>query len=431
MKKIFKTFCIFIFALLITQNSATPQPPAVNFPQKATILLKNDRVIQGEILANGDLVQVRSELGVITIARSDIAMVAATLREVYQFKKDNARQTSDDFLKLADWCVTNQLPDEAAVEFDQAIFLAGHPQQADAIRTRKNAALSLFAERHSQVDMVEQENQKYRQWKEKIPAATFTTFKREIFPMLVKNCNGIACHSGNSLNEFRFVANPHNSDIDVAKNLRIVLGYVTPNQPDESPLVLIPIVPHGRTKQIFTRQNLAQYQKLYFWAEQVAKEMDAYYPLDETDRRHRQTQLRSGTAENGNVTTIQHVADNSSVASPNPGNMQKQPPSLAQGLMRNANTTDFTQAQRAEFNFFQQQSIVVPGTTPGGWQGPAQTRPEPQNNRETNMMTLDSTGFFLQHSLLQQMQRDPVDPFDPVLFNRQYHLQRIQEKQQP
>jgi len=28
------------------------------------------------------------------------------------------------------------------------------------------------------------------------------------------------------------------------------------------------------------------------------------------------------------------------------------------------------------------------------------------------------------------LQRAPVDPFDPVLFNRQYHFQRIQENKQ-
>jgi len=430
--KPFSIFVVIVFALLITQISIPAQSA---FPDSSLliILLNNDRIVEGEILSSGDVVQVRSELGLITIPRSDIVLVATTLREVYQFKKENTLQTSDCFLKLADWCVTNQLVDEAAVEFDRAILLADHTRQTDAIRSRKNAVLSMYAERHRQVDMIEQVNQKYRQWKEKIPASTFATFKREILPMLVQNCNGIACHSSNSLNEFRFIANPNNNDIDVAKNLQIVLRYVTPDVPEESPLVLIPIAPHGRTKQIFTHQNSLQYRKLDLWVEQVAKVMDTWYPLDETDRQHQLSMTRSGTKKLNPTTTISpgaggntpsRLPGESLVDNPQSGNTQ-----TAHMPVQNPGTSVFSQPQRAAFDFLGQRSIV-PGTSPGGWQGPAQDQPGMQNNRETNVITHNSTEDFVLNSRLQQMQHAPFDPFDPVLFNRQYHFQRIQENQQ-
>ena len=440
MKKIIKLLFVVIFVLLISPIVVLAQPTMSDFSKKV-ILLNNDRIVHGEIFDDGNVLQVRNELGLITIFRSDIVMIGATLREVWQFKKENTPHTSDDCLQLADWCVTNQLVEEAVAEFDRAILLAGHPQQADAIRNRKNATLTMFAERHSQVDMVEQENQKYRQWKEIIPAATFATFQREILPILVQNCNGIACHSGNSLNDFRFVANPNNNDVDVAKNLQVVLGYVTPGAPDESPLVLVPIAPHGRTKQIFTRQqNLAKYQKLYFWTKQVAKEMDTYFPLDESDRKRQSSMIQPGTENHGQIMTIQ-PASGENIPFPMPGetlvdniqpnapSLQNQPSSLAQGLTQNTGASNHSQQQRATFNFFEQHSIVVPGTSPGGWQGPAPDHPGLKKNRETTVMTHTSTESFEQNNLLQQMQRPQVDPFDPVLFNRQYHFQRIQEKQ--
>ena len=440
MTKLIPFFATLVFVLLITQKSILAQLNFSNLP-RFVILLNNDRIVQGEILSSGDVVQVRSDLGLITIPRCDITLVATTLREVYQFKKENTLQITDNILKLADWCVTNQLIDEAVVEFDRAILLADHPQQAEAIHSRKNAVLSMFAERHNQVDMVEQEKQKYRQWKEKIPAATFATFKREILPILVQNCTGIACHSSNSLNEFRFIANPNNNDVDVAKNLQVILRYVTPGVPEESPLVLIPKDSHGRTKQIFTMQNFAKYEKLNIWTYQVANEMDAYYPLDETDRKRQPSVTRPQAEKNDEVKTIQPTSGGN-ITFPMPGESlvddtqfvnaqssnlpkQNQPSSLAQGLPHNTGASNLSQQQRVTFDFFGQRSIVVPGTSPGGWQG--HTLPGLQNNRETNVMTHSSTESFEQTNLLQQLQRAPVDPFDPVLFNRQYHFQRIQE----
>ena len=410
---------------------------------KKVILLTNGRVVGGELFGNGDPIQVRNELGMITIPRSDMAMVGETLQDVYQFQKANAPKTCDGFLKLADWCVSNKLVNEAAFEFDRAILLSDDPQRADAIRNRKNAAMSMFGESRLQTQMVNQENQKYRQWKQKIPPATFATFKREILPMLVRNCNGIACHSGNSLNEFRFVANPHNSDVDVAKNLQVVLGYITPRLPEESPLVLIPIAAHGRTKQIFTRRNFAQYEKLYFWTEQVAGEMDAYYPLDEADRvvdvvagpgnkrrptaAPRESNNMPSPLVSGGMTSDSmpdELRGDDSIADVTPS--QTRPSSLAQGFVRNTDSQNVPAQRQADFNFFDQQSIV-PGGSVQDWS----SRPEFQQEPKTNIMTHNGTDAFERNSVLQQLQRDPVDPFDPVLFNRQYHLRRLQVSDDP
>ena len=408
---------------------------------KKVILLNNGRVVNGEILSNGDPVQVRSELGIISIPRGEIALVATTIQEIYQFQKANTPNTSDGILKLADWCVTNKLANEAALEFDRAIRLTNDPQLADSIRIRKNAALSMFGERQLQTQMVDQESQKYRQWKQQVPPATFATFKREILPMLVQNCSGIACHSSNSLNEFRLLANQHNSDVDVAKNLQIVLGYIASGLPEESPLVLIPIAPHGRTKQIFTRRNFAQYEKLYFWSDQVAGEMDAYYPLDESDRvaaNPGNKRRQSDTSYESNNMTIQ-PASGGMVTFPIPGetlvenpmtdgtSSQNQPSSLSQGLIKNTGIPSFPAQRQADFNFLGQKSIVPPGQSPGGWQNPVSAGNGLQQEPPTNVMTHTSTDAFKQNSVLQQLQRDPIDPFDPVLFNRQYHLRRLQE----
>ena len=431
MSKLIQLLAVLVFAAFFITESIFSQYPGTNVP-KYFILLKNDQVINGEILSRGEAVQVRSEQGMISLSRGDIALVAQTLQEVYRFKLFNTPQTPDAFVKLADWCVSHQLVQEATGAFDRAILLADHPQQADVIRNRRNAALSMFAERNTQLGMIEEENQKYRQWKEKIPPSTFASFKREILPILVKNCSGIACHSGNSLNEFHFIPNPSNNDIDVAKNLQNVLRYIEPCLPDESPLIGIPISPHGRTTQIFTPRNYTHYEKLYFWVEQVANEMEAYYPLDGADRKLADSEYRQTIppAPSNNLP----IAMPGEIFADNPTSenmpMQNQASSMMHtSMMQSMTMQSMTQTpqQRASFDFFGQQSVVLPGTNPDGWQRSTPANPGLQNDK-TVMMTHGSTDDFEQNSVLQQLHRAPVDPFDPVLFNRQYHLPRLQER---
>ena len=436
----------FAGSMLASPKTTVANPPsnAARWPifdsPKNVILLNNGQVIHGEIITGGDMLQVRTELGVIPIPRADIAFVAATLRELHQFQKANVSKTSYGFLQLAEWCVANKLVDEATAEFDQAILLANSQQLADTIRNRKNAALTMFGERQLQTQMTDMENQKYRQWKQKIPQATFATFKREILPMLVQNCSGIACHSGNSLNEFRLVANPYNHDVDVAKNLQVVLGYITPDMTEESLLVLVPIAPHGRTKQIFTRRNFPLYEKLYFWADQVASEMDAYYPLDESDRvaatSGRRVSPSVSPHDPNNNMTLQS-ASSGNIPFPATGEVlmdtlrqdtpsaPDQASSLMQGLTQNSGSAVSSSHPSTDFSFFMQPSIVPYRTAGGGWPPSASTRIG--QSSKTTILTHNSTDAFEMDNTLQQLQRDPVDPFDPVLFNRQYHSQRLKD----
>ena len=416
--------------------------PSVTMPtmsatmSRAVILLNNDQVVSGEILDAGEMVQVRTEFGVVQIRRNEIVLAAPTLHEVYQAKSGKIPKNSTAFLKLADWCVACKLKDEAAYEFDRAILWAENRQVADSIRNRKDAALSMFENQQMQTELTElakQENAKYLQWKERIPQATFVTFKREIFPMLVQNCSGIACHSANSLNDFRFAPGQQNNDVDAAKNLQIVLGHVTPGTMEESPLVLVPIAPHGRTKEIFTRRNYGKYEKLCYWVDRVAGEMHNYYPLDDDDRVVVKNQSNRSTSDFDTGMTFKH-ASGDHVTFPSPGERlindppetqeqsTDQPSSMAQGMARNNGTSV---KPRAEFDFFNQQTVVVPGTPNG-----ALPRPIPahlEQPKEKVVMTHGSTEAFEQYNTLQQLQHDPVDPFDPVLFNRQYHLKRIEE----
>jgi hypothetical protein len=91
--------------------------------------------------------------------------------------------------------------------------------------------------------------------------------------------------------------------------------------------------------------------------------------------------------------------------------------------MRNTTSPGVPTQRQSDFHFFGQQSIVPNGPAPGG----PTSRPGLQQEPKTNVMMHNSTDAFEKSIVLQQLQQDPVDPFDPVLFNRQYHSQRLKE----
>ena len=436
---------------------ASPQSLESRKPASRVLLLSNDQIVTGEVIDEGMTLQVRSEIGVLHIQKSDLVAVVETLSEVYHFKKSKTQNNSAEFLKLANWCVANGLQEEADYEFDRAILWAENRQLADALRAQKNAAMLTFEDYKLQKELLEQEKQKYGNWKKQVPQATFSNFKREIFPILSRNCSGIACHGGNSLNDFRLSPNPHNSDIDAAKNMQTVLGYIVPKAAEKSPLVLVPIAPHGRTKQIFTQRNVKQYEKLYEWVDDVAKEMSEYYPLDENDRiaapdeTYNIGKTASPTELGANVFASQNFDHRATFPAPGetlvdqPMTTENTPSSMWQGFSGvQSSATSQLPAQpltqqsvqqpvqgsaqpsvsRGEFDFFNQRSIALPGTSPEGWPQPAKPA-HLEQQKQVEIMAHGSTDAFEQGNIMQSLQRAPVDPFDPVLFNRQYHLDRV------
>ncbi|MDR1384776.1 MAG: hypothetical protein LBJ67_13160 [Planctomycetaceae bacterium] len=428
-------------------------PKLVYDTKKKFVLLKNDQVLEGEYQPNGNFFYLTNPFGTVQISRDDTAFVGQTLKEIYQFKKHQTPLNSPELTRLATWCVANKMQNEAADEYDRAILWATDQATVVFLCNEKKAAMAMFDEQTAREDAVLPELKKYRDWKKNIPETTFYQFRQTVFPLLVQNCSGMACHGSNSLNEFRFmeITNPidkNNMDDDIVllKNLQQVLRYIFADSPLESPLIRIPIVPHGRTKQIFTQRNARQYKYLFDWVAHTAAEMSAYYPFDETDRLVRSSSQQQISEQRTQQNDAVQNARFSQPHSLQPINQQASYQSrqntgvtTAEGITSVSQTQQQTftaqPQQTVHFDFFSQPTITLYGTIPANQNSPIPQAFSQQHasvnvlqNQPPNMPTTETPNKmegFDQLNLLQQLERPPIDPFDPVLFNRNYHLPKF------
>ncbi|MDR1493211.1 MAG: hypothetical protein LBT05_10875 [Planctomycetaceae bacterium] len=432
-------------------NKTIDSPQSAYDAKKILVLLKNDQVLEGEYQSNGNIFYLTNPFGTVQFSRDDAAFAGQSLKEIYQFKKSRTPLNSSELTRLATWCVANKMKNEAAYEYDRAILWATDQVTVAFLRNEKKAAMAMFDEQTAREEAASSELKKYRDWKEEIPAATFYQFRRVAFPILIQNCGGMACHGSNSLNEFQFTGvtdtmeknNIMDDEIALLKNMQRALRYILVDSPTESPLIRVPIVPHGRTKQIFTHRNAGQYKYLFDWATRTAAEMSAYYPLDETDRVARDS-LRKQTSEqhseqNNTVQNAQFSQINSLQAS-----YQSPEVMIAERIASVSQTQRQTFAEPAQtprqalpFDFFSQPTITPYGAIPANPNSPisqtfSQRRTSanvPQNQSSNAPETQNKRERFERMNLLQQLERPPIDPFDPVLFNRNYYLPKFRRSE--
>jgi len=394
--------------------------------------LKNDSVVQGNLQFSGDVCHVTGPFGETGLKQEQVAFIGHTLLEVYQFRKNRTPKNSEAFVDLANWCLQNGLDNEAAGEFDCAVLWAKSQEEADAVRRQKAAVMPLIAQKQAATGMMrsvtqdDPESGRLREWGRRIPASTFRQFQKEVLPVLSRNCSGVACHGGDSLNKFRLAQNGHETDLEadlfVIRNLQAVLPYLNADSPLDSPLIRVPILPHGQTKQIFTQRNLKQYKKLYDWSLGTAKEMKTYFP-PETGQQATQTNsdiipfnpetkmraIENAQYQRDQAGGIEDASSNQLAAYHETG--KNAPPNAT-----SANVQKSMPANPVPFDFFSNPQL--------DFSGMASRNGEIQGTNASSVQTppiLPSAPPSWNPGQPTQKQSVSVDPFDPAIFNSRYH----------
>ncbi len=338
------------------------------------LLLGNGEMIAGEITSAGDRFDVVRAGSELRVKASDVQVVAHDALECYQFLKAKLQSDrADAHLGLADWCLRHDLLEPARQEIEEA--RAGHASG------QRIAALELrleLATREPEPGAAPQASSKQQtttadldRMVRGMPDGCVETFTNTIQPLLLNYCSTAGCHGPASQNSLRLLRTPSHkagSRRSTQRNLHCVLSAIDRERPGDSPLLTMPLRPHGTAKAaIFTNREVAQYQQLYAWVNKVA---------------HRK-------APPGN-----HPA---SVEEPTS-------PTLLQtvGKPRHPKKAQATAERKAAAPTDKEVD-----STPSD----AAAFPEAGRNPETNVKRgATSTDQFV-----------PRDPFDPEIFNRQYH----------
>jgi hypothetical protein len=243
-------------------SSATAQEA-----QPGALLLKEtDRVLEGNIVRRGDFFEVEiASQSRVSIPAVKVAHFGSTVEDLYVFKKQSISQWSvGDHYQLTRWCLLNNLLDHAADHYmEVAQRAADHPrvkqlavelekrlvQEPDfreflglASNTPVPAALPAKPNTETS-DVVTASSHAYNTARHPEIARRFSD---RVQPILMNRCSQAACHGVQSANQLKLME-PYAKNYAhiTSDNLASVLGHVSANPNELSPLIRFATRPHG------------------------------------------------------------------------------------------------------------------------------------------------------------------------------------------
>jgi hypothetical protein len=375
--------CLTMVATFACQAMAAETP--LLSPTKGVLLLRNGEVLSGTIARTGDYYHVSKPGTEIRLKASEVDKVAETLIDLYEVKR--RRMTPDklpDHLDLAEWCIEQRLLEQANGELTAAARLEPNHPRIALLQRRIELAGRIEQAASAAPPIVGSgpTSEEHDRLVRGLPAHAVETFTASIQPLLVNNCTTSGCHGPRSPGKLRLLrlslSGPANRRL-TQRNLHAVWQTVDANQPAASPLLTQPIRPHGRAKgPIFSGHDAAQYRQLVSWVYAAT-------------RQHRPDPPR---ADGLDETPIASTAANKNGAS---AGKKKKPPvrkELVAAVPEEPALDEPPTTGEPDVN----EPVIPPGEA--GDRDAARDPPQASDDDNENY--------------------EPVDPFDPEIFNRRY-----------
>lgn len=214
-------------------------PPA---PTGHVLILKNARILEGDVERIGDQYRVKYAVGETRVPADKVERLCANMEEAYRFLRDQANgDDPDEHLRLARWCHVHGLPEQAVAEAKQAVEL--RPSHAESRhflsileRSRPATATATRApEAETAAPAVEYNPE------------SLGLFVTRVQPILMNACAN--CHAtGRGGSTFRLTRAYTDELINhrtTQQNLAAVLAQVNRRQPETSALLSRAVTAHG------------------------------------------------------------------------------------------------------------------------------------------------------------------------------------------
>jgi hypothetical protein len=201
----------------------------------------------------GDHYEVQRDDVSMRIPTGDVAFVAQSLVDAYQQKRASRGQmTATGHIGLAEWCLRHSLWAEASLELVEARGKnAGH-RQLELIERRLLVNSARRQPRTKKIDSISKPQSDNRTEHvvstPELPKGALELFTRRVQPLLVNNCTGSSCHRPEGPSEFslnRALLFGESNQKTTQHNLSAALSQVDRTSPSESPLLVVPLRPHG------------------------------------------------------------------------------------------------------------------------------------------------------------------------------------------
>ena len=279
--------------LLRAQSGPTQAEILASSPPLGQLLvLHNDSVLLGSVTMQGEHYEIQREGLSMRVPVREVALVAQSLVDAYQQKRASRGQlTATEHLDLAEWCLRHSLWAEASLELLDARGKEPDRRQLELLERRLlvNSARRQAEEKETETISKPQESGSAGDLESPIelPKGALELFTRRVQPLLVNNCTASGCHRPKGPTEFslsRALLHGESNQKTTQHNLSEALSQIDRADPTQSPLLVIPLKPHGGLDHaIFPPHRRALRQLLVQWVALVTDEMQSPH-LAEVDQ---------------------------------------------------------------------------------------------------------------------------------------------------
>ncbi len=232
------------------------------------ILLKNDRMMEGQVLPSGEFYTVQvAEQSRVSVPKNQVLHVGQNKQEIYQFKAGSIKRwEAGDHFQMTRWCMLNGLYSQATRHYREVASSHGdHPRVRQLALELRDRLLEIPEFRdYLGINTVETErsvsdtqNLAVDSGNPVVAASASVSaaamhpqiaahFSRRIQPILLQRCSQPACHGAQSSNGLR-ITEPYRAAYQqvTAENLHSVLSQVSTDENDLSALLRYATTAHG------------------------------------------------------------------------------------------------------------------------------------------------------------------------------------------
>jgi hypothetical protein len=281
---------------VVAEPWQSPAPDASSAPSPTVLMLSSGQVFVGQISEDDDGYILKNKVGEIRYPRRRVEKTFPTLHDAYEYKKERTPERDpDERMKLAQWCIGQRLHAEAEEQLRAILELSPDYGPAKAMQYQLQAAAKRAATRDADVVQASTEStasdratpaslnlDALREAARANPASTlpdifrlpraqalrrYQEFGRTIHPELQRRC--ITCHKDQST-AFQLIPAPTRrdkaNDLILRANLEAVLKLVNHQEPLQSDLLKVLLLPHQPSNQpLLPGPNSPTYRQIAAW----------------------------------------------------------------------------------------------------------------------------------------------------------------------
>ena len=251
---------------LAAQESAVREAPRLT---GRVLLLHSERGMEGEIEKIGEQYRIRRGSGEAWVPADKAMRLCADWEDAYAYMKTRANLGDpDERLRLVRWCQLNSLREQALLEAKLALEMRPGHHESQQLVTLLTRAVAGSPSTAANAGPLMPGRKPQTSVSSDVSADSFALFATRVQPVLMNTC--VNCHSNGRGGEFQLLRTEGNHRNSTQANLEAVLAQVNIDNPILSPLLVKAVSRHGNASDApLKNKQSVPYKNMQAWIDHL------------------------------------------------------------------------------------------------------------------------------------------------------------------